>query len=190
MSRVFIFSDPHFGHDNVAKWRGFKDAEEQGRKNAQAESDRKLSGAQTKIKELEEQDDLIVERWNKVVSKRDKVFLLGDIAMKKQFIYKLGLMNGSKVVILGNHDKPQFVPEILKYADKVAGAIQYRGYALTHIPIAESEIEASRWIGNIHGHQHEYVDMGDKYFNVCAENIGFTPILFDELINKNKQSWN
>lgn len=59
---TFIISDLHFGHENLAIARGFKNAEEQ--------------------------DDYIIENWNKVVNKRDLVIIPGDISMEKKCMSK------------------------------------------------------------------------------------------------------
>jgi hypothetical protein len=69
MSRVFVASDPHFGHESMAIKRGF-------------------SGA-------EEHDELIIKNWNAVVSKRDTVYLLGDITMEtSKHYHQLTRLNG------------------------------------------------------------------------------------------------
>jgi len=96
MSIVRYYSDPHFGHKNMAIRRGFKDEFEM--------------------------DDHIVNEWNKVVNKKDVTWILGDITMEKSFpYYNLDRLNGIKKVILGNHDEPQHVPELLTYVNKYNG---------------------------------------------------------------------
>ena len=97
---TFIISDLHFGHENLAIKRGFKSAEEQ--------------------------DDYIIENWNKVVNKRDLVIIPGDISMeKKVHVQKLQLLKGFKHVIPGNHDMKN-ISELLKYCQKVTGPIKYK----------------------------------------------------------------
>jgi calcineurin-like phosphoesterase family protein len=112
--------------------------------------------------------------------------------------YKLDLLHGIKKVVLGNHDMPQHVPELLKYVDRVGGAIDYKGYSLTHIPIHPCELSFYR--GNIHAHIHHrnkleevYVmeEYGDthkvqyptlhKYANVDAKLIDYKPKTLEEL---------
>ena len=151
MGNVFVISDLHFGHRNMAIKRGF-------------------------ASELE-QDDFIIKQWNSVVRKNDTVWVLGDITMEKtDYYYKLDLLNGFKKVVLGNHDQPQHVKELLKHVNSVCGMIKYKGYILTHCPIHESEL--GRFHKNIHGHVHENSLNDDRYMNVSCEVINYTPILF------------
>lgn len=94
MAEIFVISDLHLSHKNMAIKRGFKD-------------------------EIEH-DKFIIEKWNKVVSKKDTVWILGDITMEKATPYPLlDKLNGYKKVVLGNHDQPQHVPELLKYVNSL-----------------------------------------------------------------------
>jgi calcineurin-like phosphoesterase family protein len=129
----------------------------------------------------------IVSCWNKVVKKKDLVIVLGDITMEKNKYYSiLNSLNGLKTIILGNHDEPNHVPELLKYVNKVAGMIDYKKeYILTHCPIHPSQLEY-RYSYNIHGHIHSEVIDDPRYINVCAENIDYTPKTLEELLELNK----
>lgn len=155
MSKNLFFSDPHFSHENMVRARGFSC--------------------------IEEHDNHIIEKWNRKVNKRDIVWLLGDISMEKRSPYPiLGKLNGLIKVVGGNHDRPQDMRELLKYVHSISGMVKYKGFALTHCPIHESEI--SRFRGNIHGHVHSKSLPDYRYFNVSAENINYEPISFDELL--------
>ena len=151
--KIFLFSDPHFGHKNMAIKRGFET--------------------------VEEHDEHIVEKWNSVVGKRDVVYLLGDITMEKANYDILDRLNGWKKVILGNHDKPQHIPELLKHVNSVCSMFQLKGCMLTHCPI--HPFESNRFKLNIHGHVHDKTLDDIRYFNVSAENIDYTPILLEEI---------
>lgn len=157
MSAYFI-SDLHFGHENMAIKRGFSCADEM--------------------------NEHIVKCWNSVISKRDIVFILGDVTMEKVRDYPiLNTMKGLKTVVLGNHDQPQHVTELLKYVNKVGGMITYKKTAiLTHCPIHPSELEY-RFKYNIHGHVHENSLNDPRYKNVSAEVLNYTPVEFSMLIN-------
>jgi len=148
MSKVYLYADPHFGHENMAKKRGFKT--------------------------VEEHDEFIVKKWNETVNKNDKIYLLGDITMEKSNYEILKRLKGNKVVVLGNHDKPGHIPELLKYVSAVAGAIKYKGYLLTHVPIHKKEIK--RFRANIHGHVHENIINNSKYVCVSAEAVNYIPL--------------
>ena len=142
-------------------------------------------------------DEHIIEQWNKVINKKDLVWILGDVTMETPEHYpQLGRLNGRKKVCLGNHDRPEDVRELLKYVETVAGVVDYKGYVLSHIPVHPNEMSFCR--GNIHAHIHEneleecivsdrYGDTGlssatlAKYFNVDAQRIGYTPMSMDEI---------
>ena len=97
---AFVFSDPHFHHENMAKRRGFSCAEEM--------------------------NELIVKNWNNTVSKRDAVYLLGDITMEKNNYAILSRLNGVINVVLGNHDERQHTKYMAQYVNSVAGMIDYK----------------------------------------------------------------
>lgn len=165
----------HFGHTAIAQHRGFQDEFHH--------------------------DEHLIESWNSVVTnKKDITYILGDITMEKSFwYYQLDRLNGIKHVVLGNHDRRQDVPELLKYVNTVSGMIDHKGFALTHCPIHPNEVVFYR--GNIHAHIHHenklqelnvlksYQDTNEttnslnKYFNVDAHLINYKPKTIEELLN-------
>lgn len=156
MSEVFLISDLHLGHDKCAIRRGFESAEEQ--------------------------DQLLIENWNSVVTKRDTVWILGDITMEKTSPYPmLDELKGIKNVVLGNHDLPQHTRELSKYVNKIGGAVKLHNCILTHIPVHEQELYRMRY--NIHGHVHTNTIRDFRYVNVCAEMIDYTPYEFSILLD-------
>lgn len=81
MSDVFYTSDPHFGHEFMAKYRDFSS--------------------------VEEHDQVIVDSWNQSVTKRDTVWILGDLAMGglKDWFGPVMQLNGTIHLVFGNHDE-------------------------------------------------------------------------------------
>jgi calcineurin-like phosphoesterase family protein len=155
MGRILFISDLHFGHTNMALKRGFSSADEM--------------------------NEYIIEKWNSKVLKKDTVWILGDLTMEKSTYYPLlSKLNGYKKVVLGNHDQPQHVPELLKYVNSVCGMVKYKNYILSHCPIHESEI--GRFLKNIHGHVHENSLDDNRYINVSCEVVNYTPVLLEEVI--------
>lgn len=153
MGNVFAISDLHFSHKNMAIKRGFNN-------------------------EIEH-NDYIIEKWNSVVHKKDTVWVLGDITMEKSTPYiLLDRLNGYKKIVLGNHDKPQHIPELLKYVNSVCGMIKYKNFILTHCPIHDTEI--GRFKKNIHGHVHENSLDDERYINVSCEAVNYTPVLISK----------
>jgi calcineurin-like phosphoesterase family protein len=95
MSTVRFIADLHLGHANMAKRRGFSS--------------------------VEEHDEYIIKKWNSVVVKRDLTYVLGDVTMESAKSYPLlDKLNGRKIVVGGNHDKPTHTKELLKYVDSIA----------------------------------------------------------------------
>lgn len=157
MGLVYVISDLHLGHEAIATSRGFQDSFYH--------------------------DENIIDNWNSVVRKRDTVWILGDISMEKNnYSDYLPRLNGIKKVVLGNHDMPQHVPELLKHVAKVCGMFKYRGYIMSHAPIHTEEVKFFR--GNIHGHTHEKSIDDDRYINASCDVVNYTPVLIDDIILK------
>lgn len=166
MSIVRFIADLHLGHTNMALHRGFAT--------------------------VEEHDEYIITQWNSVVSKRDVTYILGDVTMEKKASYVLlDQLNGAKHVVLGNHDRRQDVPHLLKHVESVAGMIQYKGIMLTHCPIHPMELDY-RFNKNIHGHIHEKQVMldipiapmeiaDDRYVCVSCEQVDYKPKSLQDL---------
>jgi calcineurin-like phosphoesterase family protein len=169
MSQVRFIADLHFGHENMAKFRGFASAFDQ--------------------------DEFIISQWNKVVNKKDLTYILGDITMESTKFYPLlGRLNGRKIIVAGNHDKPQHTRELLNWVESVTGLVKYKGVFLSHCPIHPRELEY-RISHNIHGHIHsKYIEYDVKLFGiklfsrvdrryicVSGEHVNYTPKTLIEL---------
>jgi calcineurin-like phosphoesterase family protein len=169
MPNIFLASDYHFGHESIMKFtrsdgvtplRVFKDAAHM--------------------------NEYIVMQHNRVVRPKDKVYMLGDIAMNKKFLPILLRMNGEKILIRGNHDTEP-AGEYLKYFKDVRGTHQLDGMLLSHIPVHPSSLGKCK--ANIHGHLHanvvsiEGTDVPDRrYISVCMEQLDdYTPISLEKL---------
>lgn len=176
ISVVRFISDYHFGHEWMAKHRGFQDSFYM--------------------------NDYIIKEHNKIVHKKDLTYILGDITMETdKYYFYLDQMNGRKKVILGNHDMGHDVPELLKYVETVDSMIKYKGIFLTHCPMHPQELNY-RISYNIHGHLHENnvkkelfegihpnKEMEDdkRYINVSCEVLNYKPKTLDELILNYKE---
>lgn len=95
MANIWFTSDLHFYHKNILR---------------HCEERIKAFGIPNNISEEEKvqlHDKYIIKLWNKTVSKKDTIYVLGDFSFAntestKKIISKL---NGNKFLILGNHDK-------------------------------------------------------------------------------------
>lgn len=163
MANTFFISDTHFGHegscrflreDGVTKMRPFSCAEEM--------------------------DEILVQNWNSVVKPHDKVYHLGDVAMKRKDIHTLHRCNGRKVLIRGNHDIFKLEDYALYFYDiRGVHVMPARDMILSHIPLHNDCVK--RFRVNVHGHLHEKLIKDREHINVSVEQINYTPISYDEL---------
>lgn len=159
---------------------------------------------------VEERDALIIANWNATVSKRDTVWLLGDIAYapEAEFISLMRRLNGHKHIIMGNHDKTWVrklndshkgdVVEVQDYAKISDGG---RRVVLSHYPIAFWDGQHNgtyHLYGHVHGTDEErlFQDFGRGLVNAGrfpefrAVNVGimvtgYVPQTLDQIIAAN-----
>ena len=161
MSEVFFIADSHFGHRGIITFSGTKPFRP--------------------FATIEEHDVELVRRWNSVVGKKDTVWHLGDFCFGKRNLAIARELNGSKKLVMGNHDMYASA-DYLQYFTRVQGAVEFKGAILTHIPVHPSQF--SRFFMNVHGHLHHEKLEDHRYFNVSCEQINLTPIPWDEILNQ------
>lgn len=148
MANVWFLSDIHAGHRNICNFRDFESEE---------------IHFQT-----------IKENYHKVVSKRDKVFMLGDIAFTLDRLIDISNWPGNITLILGNHCTEHVsISEIIKYIPDCHSMVRYKKFWLTHCPVHPDELRGRL---NIHGHTHSHNVDDPRYLNVSMENINYAPI--------------
>lgn len=157
MGRVFVVADTHFGHKKVIEFEREK----------------------RPFATIEEHDAELVRRWNAVVSPKDTVWHLGDVLFGRAAFDSLRLLNGIKKLVVGNHDHYP-TRDYLLHFNKVYGAVEYKGWLLTHVPIHPSQFY--RYEGNIHGHMHSGKIDDPRYVCVSVEHTGLAPVLLDDIL--------
>lgn len=173
MSEIFYSSDQHFFHSNVIKF-----ADETGNRYRPFDS-------------IEEMHETIIDNHNRLVSKRDITYFLGDVSFNRKGLPLLSRMNGQKVLILGNHDTFE-LSEYLKYFSSIHAILKKHNCVLTHVPVHPSQLD-SRWKLNIHGHLHSQTVMtldnlpDERYYNVSIEVTNATPVPFDVIKEQRKK---
>lgn len=179
MPKTWLTADPHFGHQGVCVFTRADGSKLRPWDNA------------------EEMDEALIERWNSVVKPEDRIYVLGDLAMKPKAMHAvMPRLLGRKVLIKGNHDIFK-MKEYAQYFDDIRAYSILDGTILSHIPIHEGSL--GRFGCNIHGHTHAHrvtrervlEKTGDlyavenmldpRYFCVSVEHTDFTPITFDEV---------
>ena len=79
----YFTADLHFGHANIIRY------------------------CARPFASVAEMDETLVANWNAVVAADDEVWVLGDVAMGPidEGLAKVGLLQGHKVLVAGNHDR-------------------------------------------------------------------------------------
>lgn len=168
MSKTFVIADLHFGH--------------QGMCNFTRDDGSKLR-PWTYYKDM---DDALVANWNAVVTKDDKVYVLGDVAMHHRSIAKIGECNGDKVLIKGNHDQGK-LSQYAPFFRDIRAYWQLSKCLLSHIPIHPESL--GRWRANIHGHTHYRrvllgTEYDPRYICVSVEHTNYAPRLWDDVLKE------
>jgi len=165
MSKRYIISDTHFGHNKIILYgeRHFKYVE----------------GAKPT-----EMDKFMIKQWNSVVkNKDDLIYHLGDFVLyyNKEDAKKLvSKLHGRKILIMGNHDgkSRQWYLDI-GFEQVISYPIVLDGfYMLSHQPMYMNQHMP---YVNIHGHIHQNSYAGDQYVNACVECNDYKPFDFDQL---------
>lgn len=166
--KTFLIGDTHFGHSNILTFK-------------------KQDGSPLRVFDnIYEHDEYLIYKWNLVVKPEDKVYHLGDVGFRNFTVLNqiLSRLNGSKILIKGNHDNMKLSQYAQHFKD-IRGSHVLDKFILTHIPIHPDSL--SRWVGNIHGHMHSYSLPDSRYINVSVEQLNdYTPIDFEEIKRKFK----
>ena len=165
MSNIFFIADPHFNHKNII------DFEERP------------------FVSVEEMDAILIKNWNNTVCKKEKVFILGDLAWgsKDKIREYIQQLNGIKTLVLGNHDRAHSITwwsdmglwEVVQYP-----IIYKEWFILSHEPVyLNTSMPYANIFGHVHAHKN-YVDYSKQGFCVCVERIGYKPIEWEEIRKK------
>ncbi|MDO5560241.1 MAG: metallophosphoesterase [Oscillospiraceae bacterium] len=163
-SKVFFIADTHFGHEAIIHYEN------------------------RPFQNVEEMDRIMIQNFNSVVSADDTVFILGDFScydMEKN-IQIVESLNGRKILVMGNHDTETDRYYFECGFESVSRfPVIYEGFwILSHEPMY---LNVNMPYANIYGHVHSnpvYADFSKQSYCVSAERINYTPIEFDEIINK------
>lgn len=184
MPNVFLTSDTHWDHANICKFTNYDGSPVRPWDN------------------VEEMNEEMIKRWNDTVGPKDKVYHLGDVAINRKGLPIMDRLNGNKVLIKGNHDIFP-LKDYVKYFRDIRAYHVLDGMIMSHIPIHKESI--ARFGANIHGHTHGnrvmkimgvYTDgtlirskdeIDPAYFCVCVEQTDYTPIAFEDVVEKIKE---
>ena len=177
MSKIFITSDTHFGHDREFLFgpRGFTS--------------------------IEEHDQEVIRRWNSVVGPDDVVYHLGDVMLNDNAhgMECLRQLNGQIKIVPGNHDTDSRLKLYAQLENvevmPMAIPLKYKKYNfyLSHHPTLTSNLEKAPYLRmhliNLYGHTHQqgkfFQDM-PFMFHVGMDSNNCTPVLLDDAIQMMK----
>lgn len=118
MSRFFT-SDQHFGHENILRYEAEKRVNEYGQP----------------FKTVDRMNDYLVDCWNANVGDSDEVYCLGDFSFKLQVMREImPLLNGKKILIVGNHD-PFFKRMVTGKEDEARKLALQAGFSGIHFQL-------------------------------------------------------
>lgn len=185
---IYFISDLHFGHKNC------------------------LNFDNRPFLTIEEQDEAIIKNWNKVVSKEDTVWILGDFSWysESKTLEIFNKLNGTKNLVIGNHDEKllkkssikALFQEIVPY--KELKLEEYGTVVLSHYPIPcfnKHYYGAYHLYGHVHNSyewnmmEHIKKEMEELYTVPCnMYNVGammsymnYTPQSLKNIVEKNKK---
>lgn len=107
---VFYTSDMHFGHERIVElcYRPYGS--------------------------VEEMNDALVYNWNQMVAPADTVWVLGDVAIGSKGLANVSRLNGTKILVAGNHDScwekhKRWRRAVREYMEAGFSIIHTEGYA-------------------------------------------------------------
>ena len=161
MGKNFYISDWHYGHANC------------------------IAFDNRPFKTVQEMNEALIERWNSTVSENDTVYILGDMfwCNWKDSLPVLDKLNGSKILIKGNHDRcneSQFVKKFSKIVDYLEIKDNERNVVLCHYPIPCFKNHFYGWY-HLYGHVHTSFE---------SNMMEHTKYLMEELYGKQCQMFN
>lgn len=169
MSRnIWVISDTHFSHENILNF---------------------VQPDGTKVRNFHDvchMDETMVDNWNFYVRPGDKVYHLGDVffGSKERFKTMWPRLNGSKRLVVGNHDDVKFLSSG-GFFQKVMLWRKFENLLLTHVPVHPSTLSENRFSGkpivNVHGHIHNNKSPEGPYKCVCVEQTNYSPVNLEEL---------
>jgi calcineurin-like phosphoesterase family protein len=172
VSDIWVTSDSHWNHVNILR---FTDS-----------NTGKL--VRPEFKDVTDMNETMIRNWNSVVKPGDKVYHLGDVFFgdKEWFKKMWPRLNGSKRLVIGNHDDVKF----LSSGGFFGKVMMWRMFPefnilMSHVPLHESGLyrgaKKDSPMLNVHGHIHQNKSPKGPYKCVCVEQTNYTPVHIEDL---------
>ena len=157
MCNVYFISDLHLKHKHICRF-----------------SPNRLG---VTLDDPDVHDALLLLSIKSRVTKRDVLWILGDVAFTDEGLELLKDLPCKLMLVRGNHDELP-TARYLEVFDEVFGLVNKYGFWLSHAPIHPDELRGKK---NIHGHVHNAVIPDNRYISVCVEALEGRPISLQEL---------
>ena len=132
-------------------------------------------------------DKAIIENWNKVVTKNDKVFVAGDVSFynKEKTTEIINQLYGKKILIKGNHDQRnnQWWMDVGFSSVSDYTIIYKEWFIISHEPPTYYNDCMPYYF--LYGHCHStemYKTIGKQSACVCTERWEYTPVEIERII--------
>lgn len=151
----FFTADEHYGHKNIIKY------------------------CNRPFKSVEDMDEVLVLRHNRLVDDKDTVFHLGDFTLRsfEQAQKYIKRLNGEHIFLNGSHDywaRKLTLPDIIERKFNECYVVMCH-YAMRTWPRSHY----GSW--QLYGHSHGTLDPIGKQWDVGVDNNNFTPISIQHL---------
>lgn len=162
--KLFFTADTHFCHRFVAEHRGFNSSDEM--------------------------NEVLIDNWNAVISKSDRVYHLGDVSLgpptkTRELIDQL---NGQIYLISGNHDT---AAEHKLCRDRFVWIKDYYGLKVEDQYICLFHYAMRTWNRmhhnsyHLHGHSHGTLEEpSNRSFDIGVDCWNFKPVSYEQVCEK------
>lgn len=160
----FVTSDHHLGHHNIIKYCPL---------------------SRGHFSSVQEMNQDLTDNWNSVISPDSLVYYLGDFSLwgnEEGLARYLSKLNGTKILIVGNHDRCKKTKVGWKAIYNKLHAV-YKGQ---EILMSHHKVPGVK-IPNLHGHSHSYIPTWNgNYYDVGVDANNLTPLTIREVFSKRR----
>lgn len=164
MANTYFIADTHFDDDSIRRYENRPFAT------------------------VEAMNEAMIARWNAVVTAEDTVYVIGDFGASGREKEVLSALNGTKILVKGNHDtRSSDYYRRAGFGEVYDLPVLYKGFwILSHEPVYVCEnMPYANVFGHVHG-SSVYRDFSSQHFCVCVERVDYTPVSLEDILSRVK----
>lgn len=173
---IWVTSDLHYNHSRILEFYDFM-----GRRTREFDT-------------VDQMNEFLIDSWNSVVKPGDIVYTLGDTFFgdSEKFKKDWPKFNGSKRLIVGNHDDIQFLSSGGFFKKTLFWRMfAEHGLIFHHVPLHPMSLfrgkDLTAPLFQVHGHTHTIGSPAvGPYTSVCVELRNYTPVNIEDLVTEAK----